>query len=86
MDTPLKRLRKRQKKTLQEVADAIGTDTGNLSRIEQGKQRSLDLAEKLVEFYGSGTITEAEILYPERYPLPKGKRKVAANVPESARG
>lgn len=70
MDTPLKRLRTQRKHTLQEVADAIGTDTGNLSRIEAGRQKSLDLAAKLVDFFGREAISEAEILYPERYPAP----------------
>lgn len=68
MDTPLRALRKSRGLTLQEVANAIGTDTGNLSRIEQGAQRSLDLARKLVDFYGREAITELQILYPPEQP------------------
>lgn len=89
MSTPLKRLRLDKKKTLQEVADAIGTDTGNLSRIESGKQRSLNLAEKLVAYFGGILITEAEILYPSRYPAQKqrGKRgDKPSNMPGAVRG
>lgn len=66
MDTPLRALRKARQLTLQDVATAIGTDTGNLSRIEQGAQRSLELARKLVDFYGRDSITEVEILYPPK--------------------
>jgi transcriptional regulator with XRE-family HTH domain len=63
-DTPLRALRKSRGLTLQEVADAIKTDTGNLSRIEQGTQKSLDMARRLVDFYGRDAITELDILYP----------------------
>lgn len=70
MDTPLKRLRVQRKLTLQEVADAVGSDTGNLSRIEAGKQKSLEIAAKLVDYFGRDAISEAEILYPDRYPSP----------------
>ena len=46
---------------------AIGTDAGNLSRIENGKQRaSPDMAEKLARHFGYA-ITEIQILYPERF-------------------
>jgi putative transcriptional regulator len=63
-DTPLRALRKSRGLTLQDVAAAIKTDTGNLSRVEQGTQRSLDLARKLVDFYGREAISEVDILYP----------------------
>lgn len=87
--TPLRCLREQRNKTLQEVADAINTDTGNLSRIEQGKQKSLVLATKLVDFYGKGAITESQILYPDRYPIKKRRqhsRKVRADVTGAAHG
>lgn len=67
--TPLKKIRISRKLTLMEVARAIGTDTGNLSRIESGKQRSPDMAEKLSRYYG-GAITELQILYPARFMEP----------------
>lgn len=72
--TPLQRLREKRGLTLKEVADAVDTDTGNLSRMERGIQKSVDLAAKLVTFYGPGAITELEILYPERYPDPAAKQ------------
>ena len=78
--TPLKRLRLRLKRTLHQVSEKIGTDPGNLSRIENGKQKSLDLAEKLVGYFGRSAITEAEILYPERYPSPKKARNGGARA------
>jgi predicted transcriptional regulator len=89
VDTPLRRLRKRLKRTLQQVADAIKSDTGNVSRIEQGKQCSPEQAEKLVEYFGRGSISEIEILYPERYPATKkrqGNRKVRTDMQGASRG
>lgn len=79
IDTPLRRLRRARKLTLETVAAAVGTDTGNLSRIERGKQTSLALAEALVGYFGNG-ITEAEILYPERFPAPPEDAAPAARV------
>ena len=54
--------------TLEQLASATGIDTGNLSRIEHGKQRSPEAAEKIVRFFGRHQINELQILYPERYP------------------
>lgn len=67
MTSPLKQARLMRQLTLQQVADAVGIDTGNLSRIERGLQvPSKDLAERLVRHYG-GEITETQIIYPERF-------------------
>lgn len=67
MQSPLRKLRKAQGKTLSEVAVAIHLDVGNLSRIERGLQvASLDVAERLSVFF-KGEISELEILYPQRY-------------------
>ena len=67
MNSPLKQARLKHEKTLQEVADAVGTDTGNLSRIERGQQvPSKELTEKLAKYFG-GEITELQIIYPERF-------------------
>jgi len=83
MNTPLKEIRKKLGKKLIDVSHAVGTDTGNLSRIENGKQKaSLDLAERIATHY-ENKITELQILYPERYlkkeksPVPR-KQKAAA--------
>jgi len=67
MKTPLRRVRELKGQTIVEVCRAVGADPGNLSRIENGKQKaSTELAEKLAKHFGPG-ITELEILYPERY-------------------
>lgn len=43
------------------------TDTGNLSRVERGKQRaSAQLAENLCKVF-EGRLTEIHVLYPERF-------------------
>lgn len=66
--TPLRQVRQARNLTLKTVADAVGIDTGSLSRIEQGKQGcSPDTAAKLAAYFGGGAISELEILYPERY-------------------
>ncbi|ENU23517.1 hypothetical protein F993_01670 [Acinetobacter proteolyticus] len=65
--TPLRRIREIHKYSLAEVAAAVSSDAGNLSRIESGAQRpSLDLAEKLAQFF-NGEINEMQLLYPERF-------------------
>lgn len=74
--TPLRKLRLERGITLAQVATAIGTDTGNVSRMESGEQKSVRLAAKIADFFGRDAITEIEILYPER-PTAR-RRKVAA--------
>lgn len=65
-DSPLKDARIKRELTLQQVSAAVGTDTGNLSRIERGLQiPSKELAEALVKYYDN-EITETQIIYPER--------------------
>lgn len=51
--------------TLQELAERVHVDRGNLSRIERGKLgASAKVAERLAGVLG---ISELEILYPERF-------------------
>lgn len=65
--TPLRKIRLSKGKTLKEVSCAVGSDIGNLSRIERGKQSSsVCVAAKLASYYGN-EISEMEILYPERF-------------------
>lgn len=80
--TPLQRLREKLGLTLQDVAAGTDIDTGNLSRIESGRQKSLEAAETLVKFFRKRgeAITELEILYPERYPPTKQERERGARV------
>lgn len=67
MYPPLKAVRIKRGQTLTEVAHSVGTDAGNLSRIENGKQKaSAEMAEKLAKHFGY-EITEIQILYPERF-------------------
>lgn len=78
MQSPLRNLRKSQCLTLSYVANLVGIDPANLSRIERGQQiASLDVAERLVKFY-SGQIDELQILYPQRYVNPTGDSVKAA--------
>lgn len=67
MKSPLRQVREKSGQTIVEVCRAIDIDQGNLSRIENGKQRpSTEVAEKLARHFNND-ITEMEILYPERY-------------------
>lgn len=67
MHTPLKQVRIKRGQTLGDVARAVGTDIGNLSRIENAKQSaSPDLAERLARHFGY-ELTEIQIIYPERF-------------------
>lgn len=48
----LRSLRTHRNLTLESVAEAVGTDTGNLSRVERGQQgMTLELARRLAGFY-----------------------------------
>lgn len=68
--TPLKKARKAKQWRLADLASrlqAVGCeiDTGNLSRIENGKQQaSTALAEKLSQVF-DGELDELQILYPD---------------------
>lgn len=67
MSSPLKQSRIKRGQTLAEVSTAVGTNTGNLSRIENGLQKARpNLAEKLARHFGY-EITEIQIIYPERF-------------------
>ena len=67
MYSPLKQTRIKHGLTQQQVADGVGIDTGNLSRIERGHQvPNKKLAEKLAKFFDDD-VTETQIIYPERF-------------------
>lgn len=67
MKSPLRQAREAKGQTIVEVCREVGADPGNLSRIENGKQRaSTEIAEKLARHFGMA-VTELEILYPERF-------------------
>jgi transcriptional regulator with XRE-family HTH domain len=68
METPLRKARLAQGKTLAEIAAlAKPCDVGGLSKIERGEQGcSPELAERLAKAMGHA-VTEMQILYPRRY-------------------
>ena len=67
MITPLRQARERRDLTIQQVASAVGIDSGNLSRIERGIQvPSKDLTTKLAKYF-EGEVTETQIIFPERF-------------------
>lgn len=73
--TPLKHARKKRKLRLCDVCDLVNKtgrrlDTGNLSRIESGKQTpSPEMAERLAKVFMDDGLTELQIIYPERYQI-----------------
>lgn len=63
--TPLEKTRRNRRLTQVAVAAAVGTDSGNISRMERMMQRpSPEMAERLAKFLG---ISEMKLIYPERY-------------------
>jgi transcriptional regulator with XRE-family HTH domain len=69
MKSLLRQARERAGQTIVEVCKAVSVDPGNLSRVENGKQKpSTELAEKLARHFGE-PLTEMQILYPERFSL-----------------
>jgi transcriptional regulator with XRE-family HTH domain len=70
MKPPLRIAREKRNMTLQDLAVLVGSDVGNLSRIERGVQiPSRELAEKICEQFG-GEINEIQLIYPERFSAP----------------
>lgn len=59
----LRQARKDRNLTLEAAAEQLGTDAGNLSRIERGEQIPKPaFARKIADFYG---LTPLDVLYPE---------------------
>ncbi len=70
MKSPLRRAREQRGLTLKEVADRVAVDPGNLSRVERGEQTpSKETIDALCKYFGN-TITEIQIIYPERFLSP----------------
>lgn len=71
--TPLKKARLAKGWVLEDVVSRLrriggSADVGNLSRIERGLQKaSVDLAASLVRVFGKRSLSEMQVLYPERY-------------------
>jgi transcriptional regulator with XRE-family HTH domain len=76
--TPLRKVRKQARITLQEVAAAVGWDTGNLSRVERGQRCSYEMAERLVAFFGADKITIRDILAAPRARSPRSRSRQEA--------
>ncbi|HEX7641967.1 MAG TPA: helix-turn-helix transcriptional regulator [Burkholderiaceae bacterium] len=67
MHSPLRKIRLWRGLSLHAVALAVGSDTGNLSRIETGEQvAKKQLAAKLAAYFAPH-IDERHVIYPERY-------------------
>lgn len=89
MRSPLRIARQTLGLTLSDVAThrTVATDITNLSRVERGLQKSVALAERLVRYFAERkvTLTEEQILYPERFPeKPSPARRGAASHARSA--
>lgn len=66
--SPMRRAREKHGITLQDLAIKVGSDVGNLSRIERARQvPSSELAEKICKEISNGELTELHLIYPERY-------------------
>lgn len=68
--TPLRFEREKRRISQIEVAKAINIDQSHYSKIELGKLRTTpEIAERLALYFGY-SISEIQILYPERFPYP----------------
>lgn len=77
MSTPLQRAREAKGLTQTQLADLAEVRQSTISRLESeppAMVASPELAEKLANALG---ISELEVLYPERFPLPDKRRKAA---------
>lgn len=67
MKSPLRLAREKREMTLSALAKIVGSDVGNLSRIERGVQTpSAHLAERICAEFG-GEVSELQLIYPSRY-------------------
>lgn len=73
MATPLQIARAKRGHSTYEVAEAVGVNQSQYSRVESGKRRpSPDLAKRLADYFGN-EVTRDQIIYPELYVLkPRG--------------
>lgn len=65
IETPLRRARRANNWTLDDLSARTGLDVSQLSRIERGYNTTPESAEKLAALF-PGKLTEIEILYPKR--------------------
>ena len=66
MKTPFRIAREKRNLTLGALAALVGSDVGNLSRIERGTQiPNRVLAEKICSLFDN-EISEIQLIYPER--------------------
>jgi transcriptional regulator with XRE-family HTH domain len=71
MKSPLRAAREKRQMTLGKLAYLVGSDVGNLSRIERGVQiPSKELAEKICKQF-DGEVNELQLIYPERFATPE---------------
>jgi transcriptional regulator with XRE-family HTH domain len=67
MKSPLRLAREKRGMTLNALAAKVGSDVGNLSRIERGVQTPHpDLAERICKEF-LGEVNELQLIYPSRY-------------------
>lgn len=67
MKSPLREAREKRGMTLNALAKKVGSDVGNLSRIERGVQvPNSVLAERICKEF-DGDVNELQLIYPERY-------------------
>lgn len=67
MKSPLRQAREKRGMTLNALARKVGSDVGNLSRIERGVQvPNAQLAERICAEF-SGEVSELQLIYPTRY-------------------
>lgn len=70
MKSPLRLAREKRGMTLNALAKKVGSDVGNLSRIERGVQTpNAHLAERICSEF-DGEVSELQLIYPARFADP----------------
>lgn len=70
MTTPLRVERKRRGLTTAQVAEATEIDPSYYCKIELGKAQPTPRAAEKIALYFGHAVSEMQILYPRRFPIP----------------
>jgi transcriptional regulator with XRE-family HTH domain len=78
--TPLRAAREARGLTTYAVADAVGVNQSQYTRVENARSKaSPELANRLAKFFGN-VVTRDQILFPEDYAEGLGKKKALPSL------
>jgi transcriptional regulator with XRE-family HTH domain len=84
MPTPLRTAREKRRDSTRTVADAVGINQSQYSRVESGLRRpSPDLANRLAKYFGNA-VTRDQILFPEDYAEQPARKPIRAKLQKAS--